>query len=225
MKRYVGMDKLKARRIAGFLVIAVAATWALIAVTAANPSAVAEPCPDVEVVFASGTSEAPGVGAVGQVFVDSLRGQAGARSVGVYPVNYPASTDFASSVAAGASDASGHVQSMTANCPNTKVVLGGFSQGATVVDTISQTMPPAVADHVAAVAVFGTPRSAHAASIAGGAPLPAISPLYAPKTIDQCVHDDPICSEPFNPLAFFAHDSYAFSGMAVDAAKFAVGRL
>ena len=219
------MDKLNTRRIAGFLVVAVAATWALIAVTVANPSAVAQPCSDVEVVFARGTKEAPGVGGTGQVFVDSLRAQAGARSVGVYAVNYPATTDFANSLAAGANDASAHVQSTAANCPSTKVVLGGFSQGASVVDTITQTMPPAVADDVAAVAVFGNPRSAHAASLAGGAPLPVISPLYAPKTIDQCVPDDPICSEPFNPLAFFAHDSYAFSGMANDAAKSAVGRL
>jgi len=90
---------------------------------------------------------------------------------------------------------------------------------------IDDFLPPAVADDVAAVAVFGNPRSAHAASLAGGAPLPVISPLYAPKTIDQCVPDDPICSEPFNFLAFFAHDSYAFSGMANDAAKFAAGRL
>jgi cutinase len=219
------MDNLNTRRIAGILGAALATTWALIAVTVAIPSAAAGPCPDVEVVFARGTTEAPGVGAVGQVFVDSLRAQAGPRSVGVYAVNYPATTDFANSMAAGANDASDHVQSTAADCPNTKVVLGGFSQGASVVDTISQTMPPSVADHVAAVAVFGNPRSAHAASLAGGAPLPVMSPLYAPKTIDQCVQDDPICSEPFNPLAFFAHDSYAFSGMAIDAAKFAVGRL
>jgi cutinase len=222
------MDKLNTRRIAGFLVVALATTWALIALAMANPSppsAAAEPCPDVEVVFARGTTEAPGVGATGQVFVDSLRAEAGGRSVGVYPVNYPATNDFASSIANGASDASDHVQSTAANCPNTKVVLGGFSQGASVVDAVTQTMPPAVADHVAAVVVFGTPRSAYAASLGGGAPLPVMSPLYASKTIDQCVHDDPICSEPFNALAFFAHDSYRFNGMANDAAKFAAGRL
>jgi cutinase len=219
------MDKLNTRRIAGFIGVALAATWAFIAVTVAIPSAAAEPCPDVEVVFARGTGEAPGVGAIGQPFVDALRAQAGAKSVGVYAVNYPATNDFANSLAAGANDAGDHVQSTAGNCPNTKVVLGGFSQGASVVDTITQTMPPAVADHVAAVAVFGNPRSAHAVSLFGGAPLPVISPLYAPKTIDKCVPDDPICAEPFNPFAFFAHDSYAFNGMANDAAKFAVGRL
>jgi cutinase len=219
------MGQLNTLRIAGLLGVAMATIWAMIALTAPNPSAVAQPCNDVEVVFARGTGEAPGVGGVGQAFVDSLRAHAGARSVGVYAVNYPATTDFANSVAAGANDASGHVQSTAANCPSTKMVLGGFSQGASVVDTITQTMSPAVADHVAAVAVFGNPRSAHAASFVGGAPLLVISPLYAAKTIDLCVPQDPICSEPFNFLAFFAHDSYAFSGMADEAAKFAAGRL
>jgi cutinase len=219
------MGQLNTLRIAGLLGVALAAIWALIALTVPNPSAVAQPCNDVEVVFARGTGEAPGVGGVGQAFVDSLRVHAGARSVGVYAVNYPATTDFANSVAAGANDASDHVQSTAANCPSTKMALGGFSQGASVVDTITQTMSPAVADHVAAVAVFGNPRSAHAASFVGGAPLPVISPLYAAKTIDMCVPQDPICSEPFNFLAFFAHDSYAFSGMADEAAKFAAGRL
>jgi cutinase len=219
------MGQLNTLRIAGLLGVALATIWALIALTAPNPSAVAQPCNDVEVVFARGTGEAPGVGGVGQAFVDSLRAHTGARSVGVYAVNYPATTDFANSVAAGANDASDHVQSTAASCPSTKMVLGGFSQGASVVDTITQTMSPAVADHVAAVAVFGNPRSAHAASFVGGAPLPVISPLYAAKTIDMCVPQDPICSEPFNFLAFFAHDSYAFSGMADEAAKFAAGRL
>ena len=44
------------------------------------PSASAEPCPDVEVIFARGTGEPPGVGGVGQAFVDALRSQAGGKS-------------------------------------------------------------------------------------------------------------------------------------------------
>ena len=221
MKRYLGMDKLNARRIAGFLGVTLATTWALIAVTIAIPYAAADPCRDVEVVFARGTGEPPGVGVTGQAFVDSLRAQTGGKSVDVYAVSYPATADFAQSIATGVNDASGHVQSTAANCPNTKMVLGGFSQGAAVVDNITETMPPAVANHVAAVAVFGNPKSAYAASLAGG-PLAAISPLYAPKTIDLCVPDDAICSEGQNP---FAHDMYAFTGMTDQAAAFAAGRL
>src|ERR1700752_4059774 len=73
---------------------AASVTVASVIPSAAAPSASADPCPDVEVVFARGTGEAPGVGGVGQAFVDSLQSQVGGRSVGVYPVNYAASSDF-----------------------------------------------------------------------------------------------------------------------------------
>ena len=53
------------------------------------PSAHAAPCPDAEVIFARGTTELPGVGPTGEAFVDSLRSQVGAKSVGVYPVELP----------------------------------------------------------------------------------------------------------------------------------------
>jgi len=215
------VKQLNTRPLASFLGAAMATTWAWIAVTAAIPSAAAEPCSDVEVIFARGTGEGPGVGGNGQVFVDTLRTQAGGKSVSVYAVNYPASQDFANSIAAGAGDASAHVQSTVANCPNTRMVLGGYSQGAAVVDSITETMPPEVADHVAAVAVLGNPKSAYAASLAGG-PLPAISPLYAPKTVDLCVQDDPFCSEGGN---WIAHDFYGFTGLTVKAAAFAAERL
>lgn len=36
------------------------------------PSASAASCPDVKAVFALGTTEAPGVGGIGQAFIDSL---------------------------------------------------------------------------------------------------------------------------------------------------------
>ena len=79
---------MSARRIARFLGAVVVTTWAVL-LSGAVPSASAQPCPDVEVVSARGTGEPPGVGGIGQGFVDSLRSQAGGRSVGVYAVNYP----------------------------------------------------------------------------------------------------------------------------------------
>src|SRR6516165_6630268 len=51
--------------------------------------AVSAACPDAEVVFARGREEPPGVGAVGDAFVNSLRSKT-PKSVGVYGVNYPA---------------------------------------------------------------------------------------------------------------------------------------
>ncbi|MEE6179935.1 cutinase family protein, partial [Mycobacterium sp. 050134] len=67
-----------------------AAGLAAFAVSPVVPSAGADPCPDVQVVFARGTGEPPGVGPTGQAFVDGLHSRIGAQSFDVYPVNYPA---------------------------------------------------------------------------------------------------------------------------------------
>ncbi|MGA8546155.1 MAG: cutinase family protein [Mycobacterium sp.] len=201
--------------------VSVATTGALLSPATVIPSATAAPCPDVEVVFARGTNEPPGVGGVGQAFVDSLRSQVPGRSVGVYAVNYPATDAFGSSSLAGAGDARAHIESTAANCPNTRMVLGGYSQGAGVIDMSTDSMPPQVANHVAAVALFGNPESTFARTLGGGR-LPTISPLYRPKTIDMCVPNDPICSEGRNGAA---HVAYVQTGMTNQAAGFAASRL
>ena len=51
-------------------------------------------CPAVEVVFARGTNEAPGVGTTGQSFVDALNARLPGKTVDVYGVNFPASMNF-----------------------------------------------------------------------------------------------------------------------------------
>ena len=60
---------------------------------AAAPARAAD-CPDVELVFARGTSEPAGIGRVGQALSNQLAGSLGGRTLGVYAVNYPASYDF-----------------------------------------------------------------------------------------------------------------------------------
>ena len=184
--------------------------------------ATAQPCSDVEVVFARGTNEPPGVGIVGQAFVDALSAQVGGRSVGVYAVNYPASDNYLSSAANGSDDARAHIQDVVTGCPNTKVVLGGYSQGAAVTDMATAAMPPQVADRVAAVALFGTPlvRSRACWPAANSCRPPARA--YAAKTIDLCIDGDPICSPGANMLA---HVSYVQSGMADQAASFAATKV
>jgi cutinase len=54
------------------------------------PTALAA-CPDAEVDFARGREEAPGVGEVGQAFINSLQSKVPHMSIGEYGVNYPAS--------------------------------------------------------------------------------------------------------------------------------------
>jgi cutinase len=230
------------RRIARFLGALVVTGWAAV-LGAPVPVASAQPCPDVEAVFARGTSEPPGVGGVGQAFVDALRAQAGNRSVDVYPVDYPASSDFTSgmdfalTVVQGIRDAVDHIQATAANCPKTRIVLGGFSQGAVVAGFVTSAvipdgvpaalvpppMPPEVADHVAAVALFGAPSDNFMRD--AGAPTVVIGPLYVPKTISLCADGDTICNgaPPGPPNG--AHGSYGFNGMVNQAAAFAVKRL
>ena len=215
---------------------AVATAWGLSASVLASPmpSASAEPCPDTEVVFARGTGEDPGVGPTGQAFVDSLRSRIGAQSLGVYPVNYPASNDWATGID-GIRDASAHVVSMAGSCPKTKMVLGGFSQGAAVMGfvtsaavpdgvdpaTVPKPLAPDVANHVAAVVLYGTPN-VRAMDFLKQPPV-VIGPTYAAKTIKVCAPEDPVCSDGTN---FAAHDTYADSASMVDqGAAFAASRL
>src|SRR4029079_3196030 len=201
------------------------------------PSAAAAPCPDVQIVFARGTFEPPGVGGVGQAFVDSLTSKVGGKSVDVYPVNYPASLDFATA-AEGVIDASNKVRDVAASCPNTKMVLGGYSQGAAVVaystedavppgfnlpDGITGPMAPEVANHVAAVALFGKPSSGFLQMIYTGAPPITVGRLYTGKTTDLCIPADNVCSPTGTDNG--AHTLYAVNGMTAQAADFAARRV
>ena len=180
-------------------------------------------CPDVEVVFARGTNEPAGVGKVGGAFITSLR-QKTHLNVGAYGVNYPANDDFLAATE-GANDASGHIQHMADNCPNTKLVLGGYSQGAAVVDIVTaaplpalgfrEPLPAAAADHVAAVALFGNP-SGRAAGL-----ISALSPDFGGKIIDLCNRGDPICSD---GNSWQAHLNYV-PGLTTQAAHFVADKV
>lgn len=192
-------------------------------------TASAQPCPDVEVVFARGTSEPPGVGRVGQALADQLRNQLGGRTVGTYGVIYPASYDFFTS-GDGAVDATNRISTMASQCPNTRIVLGGYSQGAAVVDMLAgvpplgnrigdvglaRPLPGGLNGNIAAVAVFGNPATKF------GNPVSARG-SFAGKALDLCADGDPICSDGRNP---FAHTSYERSPLIGQAAGFAAGRL
>ena len=141
----------------------------------------------------------------------------------MYAVNYPATYDFLAA-ADGANDASGHIQYMMANCPDTRLVLGGYSQGAAVIDVIAAVpfpaigfnspLPPDAPDHVAAVAVFGNPTAKV------GLPL-TTSPVWGPRAIDLCNAGDPVCSDG-NSIP--AHSNYA-GGLTNQAAGFVAGLL
>ena len=223
-----------------------AALIAACALPVAPLPASAQPCPDIEVVFARGTYEPPGVGGPGQSFVDALRARAGERTVAVSPVDYPASgnfgnrIEFARTVVDGIKNAADHIEATARTCPDTKMVLGGYSQGAVVAgyvtaaaipdgippeyrDYIPDPMPPEVSDHVASVVLLGKPSEVFMQNI--GAPAIVIGPRYRDKTIELCEPGDTICDGTPAGAPSFAHGAYVFNGMPGQAADFTIGRL
>jgi cutinase len=165
-------------------------------VPGALPKASADNCPDAEVIFARGTNEPAGLGRVGDAFVDSLRQQTGGMNIRAYGVNYAASK-LQLHGGDGANDTISRIKSTVSACPTTKIVLGGYSQGASVMDIVAgvpmgginwgSSLPPEYANNIAAVATFGD-----VADRAGGS-LPTQSALLGSKAIDLCNPSDPIC--------------------------------
>ncbi len=91
-----------ARHITRFLGPALIAASSLSAAALAAPlipSAAAQ-CPDVQVVFARGTGEPPGVGPTGQAFVDNLRPASGeSHSTSIRSITPPATSGTPASTA------------------------------------------------------------------------------------------------------------------------------
>jgi cutinase len=147
-------------------------------------------------VFARGTNEDPGLGRVGDAFADSLRQQTNGMNITTYGVNYAASK-LQLHGGDGANDTIDRVKKSVETCPNTKIVLGGYSQGADVIDIVSgvpigginwgNSLPPEYANNVAAVVVFGD-----VADRAGGS-ITTQSAMFGSKSIDLCNPNDPIC--------------------------------
>ena len=157
---------------------------------------------------------------MGTAFVDALTPQLEGRSLGVYPVDYPAAN--VGDYGAGANDMSRELQEQGAICPQTRFVVGGYSLGAAATGLVigaglpgfgfNQKLPPEIGDRVAAVVMFG------ATKLFG----PTTSPAFASRTIDLCNEGDPICSNGNNRPA---HSVYEQTALPAEAATFAANLL
>jgi cutinase len=211
--------------------LAAALLTAPVVIPAGNPGAIAPAsasCADADVVFARGRTEPPGPGAVGNPFISAVRSKFG-KSVSSYAVKYPADTE----IDVGANDMSQHVQNTINNCPNTRIVLGGYSLGAAVTDVVlavpmqiwgfTNPLPPGADQHIAAVALFGNGTQ-------WVGPITNFNPAYNDRTIDLCHGADPVCN-PADPHTWEANwpehqaSAYISSGMVNQAADFVVGKL
>jgi cutinase len=193
-----------------------------------TPSANAQSCPAVEVIFARGRLESSGVGRLGNAFISALRSKTN-KNINVYAVQYPADNE----IDVGANDMSDRIQYMMNTCPDTRLVLGGYSLGAAVTDVVlalpfnffgfDSPLPPGADTHIAAVALFGN-------GITWAGPIGNFNPVYRERTIDLCHGADPICN-PADPNTWEdnwpAHlaGAYIDAGMANQAADFVAARI
>jgi len=198
------------------------------AITGSGLPSASAACSDVEVVFARGRLEPAGPGQIGNAFLSALRNKSG-KNISMYAVRYPADNQ----IDVGANDMSQHVQSTIANCPNTRIVLGGYSLGAAVTDVVlalpfsffgfGNPLPPEAEQHIAAVALFG-----NGSQWVG--PITNFNPTYNERTIELCHAEDPICN-PADPDTWEKNWSdhlakaYINAGMVNQAADFVAGRI
>jgi cutinase len=210
------------------VLLAVGSSVIVSAVTAVTVPTASAACPAVEVIFARGRLEPAGPGQIGNNFVSALRQKSG-KNVNLYAVRYPADNQ----IDVGANDMSARVQSTMASCPDTRIVLGGYSLGAAVTDValavpfaffgFDNPLPPDADQHIAAVALFGN-------GSAWAGPIGSFNPTYRERTIELCHGADPVCN-PSDPNTWeenwtdHAAQAYINAGMVNQAADFVAGRL
>ncbi|KXJ85012.1 cutinase, partial [Microdochium bolleyi] len=157
------------------------------------------PCSDVTVIFARGTTEPGNVGLVtGPPFLDALSEQLAGRSLSVQGVEYPATfAGFNKNGTEGVPSMTAFINQAVTSCPNTKIIMSGYSQGALVVRSTADSLPADTMSKINSVVTFGDPRNQ--TPITGG----------EGKTMVVCLPDDAVCSGGFINIAHLTYGSEA----------------
>ncbi|PYH43907.1 cutinase-domain-containing protein [Aspergillus saccharolyticus JOP 1030-1] len=149
-------------------------------------------CKELTFIFARGTSETGNMGTIVGPEVAADLQTLTSDKVAVQGVDYPA--DWAGNAEMGASGGStmaSLVKQAISQCPNTKVVLGGYSQGAMVVHNAASQLS---SGEIQAAVLFGDPLKAE-----------SIDNLSSSKVKEFCATGDPVCE---NGADVMAHLSY-----------------
>nr|POE95407.1 cutinase [Quercus suber] len=156
-------------------------------------------CRAVTIIFARGTFESGNVGSLtGPPFFQAVANLLGSSSVAVQGVAYPA--DVAGFEAGGDATGSALMAKLAAQaqsqCPKTKLVLSGYSQGSQLVHKAGALLTDSQAAFVNSVVVFGDPDNGV-----------AISHIPASKVLTICHPTDNICQGGSN--FFGSHLTYS----------------
>ncbi|KAI9167888.1 Cutinase [Paramyrothecium foliicola] len=173
------------------------------------------PCRAVTMIYARGTSQQGNIGdpaAVGPLFFNSLASRIGASNLAVQGVTYAANVAgfLAGGDAAGSRTMASLAQRAVTQCPNTKIVLSGYSQGAQLVHNAATQISAAVANRITAVLTFGDPKRNQ-----------GFGAIPASRTRVICRTGDNICEGGLNPGG--AHTRYQEN--AAEAAAWVAARV
>ncbi|KAK7956461.1 carbohydrate esterase family 5 protein [Apiospora aurea] len=164
-------------------------------------------CGDVVVVFARGTTEPGNVGAlVGPPLFQALRAQMGAvgKTLAVQGVDrYEASVTgyLQGGDASGSQQMANLVSKAFKQCPSSKIVMSGYSQGGQLVHNAAKLLPAATMAAVSSVVIFGDPYSKF--------PVQGASPN---KVLVVCHPGDDICAN--GDLVLLSHLTYLMDASA-----------
>jgi len=170
-------------------------------------------CTDVTVIFARGTGESGNVGTVaGPPMFKSLRSKLGASRVTVQGVDYPADSSGISQLGGtGGPTMASDVKQTLAQCPNTKIVVSGYSQGGMVVHNAFSSQG-LTNSQVSAAVLFGDPFNGQ-----------SVGNLPSSVVKEFCASGDSVCDGSGSFAITQAHLTYGNN--ADDAATFIIQAL
>ncbi|KAI0833929.1 carbohydrate esterase family 5 protein [Hypoxylon sp. FL0890] len=192
--------------------ISIAAT----ALLAGSSNALRQNCPNIHIFGARETTAPPGFGSASTVvnLVRRANRQATSESI-VYPA--AGGNMYAASVAAGVAAVANQTDTFNQRCPDSKIVMVGYSQGAQIIDdafcggpdgsslnTTSASVSSGVSKMVAAIILMGDPRHVDGlpfnvgnATASGFAARPAgfRCPAFEDIIQSYCDAEDPFCAK------------------------------
>ncbi|POR31269.1 Cutinase [Tolypocladium paradoxum] len=117
-------------------------------------------CRDVVVLFARGSLEAGNLGSIcGPATAQGLRGNFGAERVAVEGIEYMALLETnhfpGGADPDGVSEMKRLIANVTGNCPGSKLLVGGYSQGAAITHRAVESLPRSQKNKITAAFTFG----------------------------------------------------------------------
>ncbi|KAJ3085553.1 hypothetical protein HK100_009011 [Physocladia obscura] len=168
-------------------------------------------CKALTIIFARGTTESGNVGeSVGPFFISAIQNELGAANVAAQGVSAPAyAADIPGFLQGGSPTGSVEMAQLVAQtvtqCPQTQIVLSGYSQGGQLVHNAAAMLTAKQIGAISSAVIFGDPDNGT-----------AVANVPASKTLVVCHPTDNICQH--GDLILPAHLDYEMD--VPNAAKF-----